>query len=130
MAELMETMTVVRTEPGGSWADAARTIDLVHLARMTLGDRGLEREVLQLFARQSVQLVERMRTAPPDAVAMLAHTLKGSARGIGACRVAAAADVVERASAGTGPGLPAALATLAEAVEDARSVVGELLRTQ
>lgn len=126
MAESMETMTVVRTEPDGTWADAARTIDLVHLARMTLGDRSLEREVLQLFARQSVQLLERMRTAPPDTVAMLAHTLKGSARGIGACRVAAAADAVELASAA--PELAAALASLAEAVEDARSVVGELLR--
>src|SRR5262245_2696862 len=74
-----------------------RAIDLVHLARTTLGDRGLEREVLQLFDRQSTLLIARMRSATPAGVATLAHTLKGSARGIGAWRVARAAEALERA---------------------------------
>ena len=39
-----------------------RPIDLVHLARMTLGERSLEREVLQLFDRQSTLLLARMRS--------------------------------------------------------------------
>ena len=74
----------------------ARPIDLIHLARQTLGDRELEREILALFVRQSVMLSARIH----DAIAKterknLAHTLKGSARAVGAWRVAQAAEAVE-----------------------------------
>ena len=65
-------------------------IDLEHLGRMTLGDAGLEREVLAMFAAQAVSLIGTLATLPPDAGA-LAHTLKGSARAIGAFAVADAA---------------------------------------
>ena len=70
-------------------------LDRDHLARMTFGDRSLEREVLQLFDRQSELLLERMRASEPAAIATLAHTLKGSAVGIGATQVAGAAAEVE-----------------------------------
>ena len=59
---------------------------------MTLGDRKLEKEVLELFDRQAEQLLARMHAAEPAGLARLAHTLVGSARGIGAWRVAAAAE--------------------------------------
>ena len=65
-------------------ADAA--IDRGHLARMTFGDRSLERELLELFDRQAAMLIVRMRAGGAAAVAPLAHTLKGSASGIGAGR--------------------------------------------
>lgn len=75
----------------------ARPVDLVHLARHTLGDRSLEREVLQLFQRQSRVLVERMRRAPGlSEWCEAAHTMRGSARGIGAWRIAEAAAEAER----------------------------------
>jgi HPt (histidine-containing phosphotransfer) domain-containing protein len=109
-------------------ASIERPIDLVHLARMTLGDRGLEREVLQLFDRQASMLVERLRTAAPGTVAPVAHTLKGSARGVGAWRVAGAAEAVETAAAGDEAELSRAIATLAAAAEEARAVIAELLR--
>jgi hypothetical protein len=74
-----------------------RPIDLVHLARHTLGDRSLEREVLRLFQRQSMLLVERLRrTGAGTAWCEAAHTMTGSARGIGAWRVARAAEEAER----------------------------------
>jgi HPt (histidine-containing phosphotransfer) domain-containing protein len=104
-----------------------RPIDLVHLARMTLGDRGLEREVLALFDRQATVLVSRMRSAPPGSVTSVAHTLKGSARGVGAWRVAAAAEAVELAASGDGD-LSAAITRLAAVAEEARAVIAELLR--
>ena len=50
-------------------------IDRGHLARMTFGDRSLEREVLQLFDRQADLLLARMRDREPSSVATLAHTL-------------------------------------------------------
>jgi HPt (histidine-containing phosphotransfer) domain-containing protein len=102
-----------------------RPIDLVHLARTTLGDRSLEREVLQLFDRQSALLIARLRHAGPDGVAMIAHTLKGSARGIGAWRVARAAEAVELAGS-TESG--AALERLAAATDEARTVIADLLK--
>jgi HPt (histidine-containing phosphotransfer) domain-containing protein len=102
-----------------------RPIDLVHLARTTLGDRRLEREVLQLFDRQSALLIARLRHAGPDGVAMIAHTLKGSARGIGAWRVARAAEAVELAGS-TESG--AALERLAAATDEARAVIADLLK--
>ena len=42
-------------------------LDRNHLARITFGDRSLEREVLQLFDRQSELLLERMRASEPAA---------------------------------------------------------------
>lgn len=99
-------------------AAAEPAIDIDHLSRMTLGDNQLEREVLQLFARQSAMLVERMRNAPAGAVSC-AHTLTGSARNLGAWRVARAAERLERAAFDS-VAYRALLAELIEAVEDVR----------
>ncbi len=110
-------------------ADTQRPIDLVHLARMTLGDRSLEREVLQLFVRQAAVLLARMGEAEPSVIAGLAHTLKGSARGLGAWRVASAAEAVELAPDMAPDALAAALATLRAAVNEADTVITDLLRT-
>jgi HPt (histidine-containing phosphotransfer) domain-containing protein len=73
-------------------------IDKEHLERMTLGDRELEREVLQLFVRQTAMMLYRIVDAEPAKAAAIAHSLIGSARGIGAWRVAHAAEWVERAA--------------------------------
>jgi hypothetical protein len=61
-------------------------IDMAHLARMTLGERSLEREVLALFDRQADMLLPRIRSGAPALAAASAHTLKGSASGIGAAQ--------------------------------------------
>ena len=61
-------------------------IDEAHLRRMTLGDRSLEREVLEIFARQTILMLKRMTGVEPVFAANAVHTLKGSARGIGAWR--------------------------------------------
>ncbi|HEX3504912.1 MAG TPA: Hpt domain-containing protein [Xanthobacteraceae bacterium] len=88
--------------------DRKRTvIDGTHLECMTLGDRGLEREVLELFVRQTTIMLGRIVGAEPALAAAAAHTLKGSARGIGAWRVAHAAELVE--SAAIGEGAPSAM---------------------
>jgi hypothetical protein len=111
--------------PGGS----ERPIDLVHLARMTRGDRSLEREVLQLFDRQATVLIGRMRSSAAPAVSAAAHVLTGSARGIGAWPVARAAQAVEQAAAGMREAeLTGAVERLGAAVDAARSVIAELLR--
>jgi HPt (histidine-containing phosphotransfer) domain-containing protein len=71
-------------------------IDLDHLARMTLGDGALRREVLAMFLGQTGDLLVGLAACPGEGAA-LAHTLKGSARAIGAFRVAACAEALEGA---------------------------------
>ena len=106
---------------------AEPVIDFAHLARMTLGEKNLEAEVLCLFDRQAGVLLARMRAAPPAAVAAFAHTIKGSARGIGAWQVAEAAEAIERAAKASEPvDLAAALARLAVAVDAVRAAIVDL----
>ena len=75
------------------------TLDENHLGRMTLGDHRLEHEVLEIFGRQNSLILKRIAGAEPGPVAAAAHTLKGSARGVGAWRVARAAERLEQAAA-------------------------------
>jgi HPt (histidine-containing phosphotransfer) domain-containing protein len=98
----------------GSGSDSEPdVIDDGHLRRMTLGDRGLERELLQIFVRQSAAILDRIIGHDPAAIATAAHTLIGSARGIGAWRVARAAEQLERVVAeGNKKALDEAIAAL------------------
>ena len=102
-------------------------IDRGHLALMTFGDRSLERELLELFDRQASMLIARMRASDAAAVATLAHTLKGSASGIGAGEVARAARAAELAAGGAAAECSAAIDRLAAAIEEARALIAELL---
>ena len=106
-------------------ASAAAAIDLQHLARMTLGDRGLEREVLALFDRQGDMLLPRIRCGAVAVAAASAHTLKGSAVGIGAWRVAGAAEAVERANNSE---FAAAVEALDLAIAETKAEIAHLLR--
>ena len=103
-------------------------IDRSQLSRMTFGDQSLEQEVLRLFDRQAELLMERMRTSGPAAIATLAHTLKGSAVGIGASRVARAAAATELAASHDPDECGLAIAELARSVEEARAQIAGLLR--
>ncbi len=101
-------------------------IDDTHLARMTLGDRRLEREVLELFVRQTTIMLGRIVGAQPAMAAAAAHTLKGSARGIGAWRVARAAELVENAASGEGA-MDDAVTELKSASLEASAAIGSRL---
>lgn len=78
-----------------------RPVDLVHLARYTLGNRSLEQEVLGLFLTQSTLYLSRLKEAKDDkAWHDAAHTIKGSAKGIGAWHVVASAEEAEKLQGG------------------------------
>ncbi|MEI2383844.1 Hpt domain-containing protein [Breoghania sp. JC706] len=80
----------------GDGGTSAAPVDLVHLARHTFGNRALEQEVLRLFSRQSEIWLEKLKRAPDAGQrSEAAHTIKGSARGIGAWQVAELAERVE-----------------------------------
>ncbi len=101
-------------------------IDNGHLERMTLGDAALEREVLAMFSAQAVGLTGALLSLPINAMA-LAHTLKGSARAIGAFRVADAAEGLETAIR-NGDDSAELLAGLQHAVAEARNAIDARLR--
>lgn len=101
-------------------------IDMAHLSRATLGQRSLEREVLELFDRQSADIIARLTHRVPES-RMLAHTLKGSAQGIGAFGVVTAAQQFEAALA-DGLFIDDALLALQKAVTEARGAIYGLLR--
>ena len=100
-------------------------IDIVHLRRMTLGDTRLEHEVLAMFSAQAIGLVGALATLPSDASALV-HTLKGSARAIGAFGVADAAASLETLIRSGGDSAEA-MADLDDAVAQARTAIDAIL---
>ena len=120
------SVLALKEPPSASPASRDGAIDLAHLSRMTLGERTLEREVLALFIRQAEILQQRMDVASPAISAAAAHTIKGSAVGIGAWRVARAAEAVEQSSAVE---LTGALDALNAAIAEASVAIAALLRT-
>jgi HPt (histidine-containing phosphotransfer) domain-containing protein len=87
-------------EPEGASREKSSTprapIDWAHLSRFTLGDRALEREVLGLFASEAPRYLSLLlATTNRKGWIEAAHTLKGSARAVGAWAVAECAQAVE-----------------------------------
>jgi HPt (histidine-containing phosphotransfer) domain-containing protein len=77
-------------------ASQAALFDAGHLARYTLGDAALEREVLAMFVDQAEAQRDRLAAAADERQwREAAHTLKGAARGIGAFRLGDAAARLE-----------------------------------
>jgi len=106
----------------------AGPIDLAHLRRFTLGDKRLEEEILKLFIEQAPVTIEAMRRAQTkrDWV-RAAHTLKGSARAVGAWRLAELAESAERLEGPSDrPNCALALRHLEEAAGVARAHIVSL----
>lgn len=80
----------------------ARPIDLVHLARQTLGDAALEREVLEMFLRQLGEVRVRLQATGQAERRQLAHGIVGSARGVGAFALSDCAAEIEADPAAAG----------------------------
>lgn len=103
----------------------APLIDRAYLDRQTFGDAELAQELLGLFAGQCHSLLPRILALdiPAPERADLAHTLKGSALGVGAERIASLADRIEDAlRTGTGSG---AEDDLARAVAETLKILPE-----
>nr|WP_167627687.1 Hpt domain-containing protein [Methylobacterium phyllostachyos] len=102
----------------------AAAIDLAALDAQTGGDADLAREVLDLFAGQCRSILPRLTDPALSRAerADLAHTLKGSAAGVGAARVHALAHAAEAHLRGAGQ-VP--LDDLADAVDAALRAIAE-----
>jgi len=101
-------------------------IDLVRLAANTLGNRDLEIQVLRLFVTQSTAAAKRLSEESDAGVLHdLVHTLKGSARAVGADAVAGGCEDVEQ---GLDAGGTADFSALFQAVDEANAYITDLLR--
>lgn len=113
------------------FSDAESPIDLVHLSRQTFGDHDLERELLALFDTQAAQVAARLRApvalGDDDWRIALAHTIKGSARAIGAFEVGQAAEAYEHALRSADPSAGEKSDDLGAALDEARSAIAQLL---
>lgn len=117
--------TIAFARPGGEScaSSKARPVDLVHLSRQTMGDRALEQEVLDMFVQQVCAIRERMATADEVERCRLAHTLKGSARGVGAFSLAECAGRIEE-----NPSSKALLKKLSSLIDEVRDFIAAINR--
>ena len=104
-------------------------IDLDFLARQTLGDEGLEEEVLRLFDEMSHAYFERLETSTSvsDLLRNL-HTLRGAAAGVGAFALAELARVAETELREGGPVNPERIEDLDIAVQEVSAFISDRLQ--
>ena len=94
--ESHERGRVTMRRPSADERSRDTPIDWAHLSRFTLNDKALEHEVLGLFAMEAPRYLVRMYAAADrkDWIEA-AHTLKGSARAVGAWAIAECAQAAE-----------------------------------
>lgn len=118
-------MAIASISRGQNARQAQAPIDLVRLAANTLGNRDLEMQVLRLFVTQSRAIMERLDDEnEADALKDLVHTLKGSARGVGAERVATCCEDLET---GLRAGKVPNFSSLRRVVEETNAYIADLL---
>jgi len=109
---------------GGLCPSKDRPIDLVQLATTTLGDKAVEIEILQMFARQARGCLQALASETENAARVtIAKRLKGAAGAVGAHAVLRAAEAVECNGADAGR-----LAAVAASVIEAENFILKLCR--
>jgi len=119
---------VENTGSSGPASASERPLDLVHLSRYTLGNRNLETELLGLFRAQAGVYVARLRDAATakewkDA----AHSLKGSARGLGAWVLGDIAEEAERRADDDAAGRAYMIGRIRDAIDTVNLFIDELM---
>jgi len=108
-----------------------RPIDMVHLSKQTLGDHGLECEVLRLFDQMARVYFGRLESSTTEAdVLRHLHTLKGAASGIGAWTIADLAKAAEDEIRGGAPVNPERIDDLDIAIQEVSAFIGDILANQ
>lgn len=109
-------------------ARASRPVDLVHLARQTLGDSQLEWEILQMFDQIAQSYLNRLKADREGKTAAdNLHALKGAAAGVGAHAIAEQARLGERECRQKGTLSVETLSDLEMTVAEARAFIQHVL---
>jgi len=108
-----------------------RPVDLVHLAKQCLGDESLEREVLRLFDTTVNDYFARLKLASSfDDIALVLHSLKGAAAGVGAWTIADLAKDMEHEMRSGRPLSQERVDDLGLVVEDVRHFIFRMLASE
>jgi hypothetical protein len=116
-------------EPEAHFAPKSRPVDLAHLSRYTMGNSAVEREVLELFRRQTRLYFDKLsRAATEDAWREAARVMKASARGVGAWQILETAEAAESlASTGSESARHELLRALSGQIDQATDFIDSLL---
>ncbi len=102
-------------------------LDLEHLRVYTSGDEALEREVLGLFLDELPRSLAALTAAKsPREWHMAAHTLKGSALGVGATTLANLSRQAEKLESPLHPDRASIIAAITAAIADVASEIQRL----
>lgn len=115
-----------RAEPQRS-----RPIDLAHLARQTLGDQGIECEVMRVF-EQMIAAYHARLVASRDYEHQMRHlhVIKGASAGVGAWGLAELARLAEADLIAAGTLNPELVDDIGVAVEEVRGFILSMLSEQ
>lgn len=103
-------------------------IDMVHLARQSLGDPGLQAEILRLYADMSQIYFARIEQSTSSAdLAGHLHTLKSAAAGVGAWTVRDLARIAEDELRQGAPVNPERIEDIDMAVQEAGAFIASVL---
>jgi len=128
LSQVQSESPVAPVSMAASAVVAPVVLDLKHLRRFTFGSPAFEREIMGLFAAELPKSQAALKTASTAAQwHMAAHTLKGSALGVGAGRLALAAREAEVKSFEDASGRSALLARIEGAITE---VVAEAQRLE
>lgn len=107
-----------------------RPIDLVHLAKQTLGDWALECEVLLMFDEVAANYFRKLEasTSSEELLANL-HALKGAASGVGAWGIADMCKLAEH-EVREGDINPERIEDIAMVVQEVSQFIADLLQQQ
>jgi HPt (histidine-containing phosphotransfer) domain-containing protein len=106
-------------------------IDMVHLEAQSLGDPGLQEEVLRLYSQMSgvyLSRIEESRTT--EELVRHLHTLKSAAAGIGAWHVRDLAKYAEDALREGHPANPDHIRAVASAVAECQDFITGLISAE
>ena len=125
MAALEKVLDQVDTQ---QLRQSPRPIDLVHLSKQSLGDPGLEDEILLMYDQMVLTQMSRIReTIDVDTILFCLHGLKGASAGVGANNVAGLAKAAEDEMKANNALSHECLADLRMGVEEVRHYIAELL---
>ncbi len=102
---------------------SGEAVDFEYLEGFAAGDMTVITEVLELFRQQAEGWLAGL-DAPGDGFRDLVHTIKGSAKGIGANALGDVADRAERGDASMAPEVRAALTDALAAIEGYLTRIG------
>jgi HPt (histidine-containing phosphotransfer) domain-containing protein len=112
-----------------SYDPKRRPVDLAHLSRYTMGNNAIEREVLELFKRQTRLYLDRLsQSTSDDGWREAVRVLKESARSVGAWQLLKTAEAAEGLSlSGFSDNRQSLLHALADQIQEANTFIDSVL---